>query len=104
VTDWNTRPAAVGLARCAFPPPAAGPAQDVIAAGGDLEPATLISAYRCGLFPMTLEDLGGAIAWWSPDPRGILPLDNLRVTASLRQSAKRYEVRIDTCYEEVIRA
>ena len=104
MTDWKTRPAPVGLARWAFPPPAAWPAQDVIAAGGDLEPATLISAYRCGLFPMTLEDLGGAIAWWSPDPRGILPLDNLRVTRSLRQSAKRYQVRVDTCFEEVIRA
>jgi leucyl/phenylalanyl-tRNA--protein transferase len=80
------------------------PDQDVIAAGGDLEPPTLIAAYRDGLFPMTLEELGGAIAWWSPDPRGILPLDQLRVTRSLRQSAKRYEVRIDTCFADVIRA
>ncbi|MBW8860957.1 MAG: leucyl/phenylalanyl-tRNA--protein transferase [Acidobacteria bacterium] len=104
VTDWNTRPAPVGLARWSFPPSDAWPAQDVIAAGGDLAPATLISAYRSGLFPMTLEDLGGAIAWWSPDPRGILPLDNLRVTKSLRQSAKRYEVRVDTCFEAVILA
>jgi leucyl/phenylalanyl-tRNA---protein transferase len=76
----------------------------VIAAGGDLEPATLIAAYRGGLFPMTLEELGGAVAWWSPDPRGILPLDNLRVTRSLRQSARRYEVRVDTCFGAVIRA
>ena len=76
----------------------------MIAAGGDLEPATVIAAYRCGLFPMVLEELGGALAWWSPDPRGILPLDHLRVTRSLRQSAKRYDVRVDTCFEEVIRA
>ena len=76
----------------------------MIAAGGDLEPPTLIAAYRCGLFPMTLQELGGAIAWWSPEPRGILPLDQLRVTRSLRQSAKRYEVRVDTCFGDVIRA
>jgi leucyl/phenylalanyl-tRNA--protein transferase len=76
----------------------------VIAAGGDLEPATLIAAYHCGLFPMTLEELGGAVAWWSPNPRGILPLDNLRVTRSLRQSARRYEIRVDTCFGDVIRA
>jgi Leu/Phe-tRNA-protein transferase len=43
------------------------------------------------------------LAWWSPDPRGILPLDGLRVTRSLRQSAKRYSVRVDGCFGEVIR-
>ena len=42
-------------------------------------------------------------AWWSPDPRGIVPLDGLRVTRSMRQSAKRYDVRIDTCFLDVIR-
>jgi len=104
VTDWNTPPVQVGPTRWSFPPPALWPAQDVIAAGGDLEPSTLIGAYRRGLFPMALEELGGAVAWWSPDPRGILPLDNLRVTRSLRQSAKRYEVRVDTCFADVIRA
>lgn len=104
VPGWNTQPAPLGPARWSFPPPASWPEQDVIAAGGDLEPATLIAAYRCGLFPMTLAELGGAVAWWSPDPRGILPLDNLRVTRSLRQSAKRYEIRVDTCFGEVIRA
>ena len=44
------------------------------------------------------------LAWWSPDPRGILPLERLRVTRSMRQSAKRYDVRVDTCFEDVIRA
>lgn len=44
------------------------------------------------------------LAWWSPDPRGILPLDGLRVTRSMRQSAKRYHVRVDTCFEAVMRA
>src|SRR5262249_62108858 len=104
VPGGNTRPARLGPAGWSFPPPASWPDQDVIAAGGDLEPPTLIAAYRCGLFPMTLAELGGAVAWWSPDPRGILPLDNLRVTRSLRQSAKRYQVRVDTCFGEVIRA
>jgi len=104
VTDWNSRPVPVGPTRWGFPPPSRWPAQDVIAAGGDLEPSTLIAAYRCGLFPMVLEELGGALAWWSPDPRGILPLDRLRVTRSLRQSAKKYVVRVDTSFEAVIRA
>src|ERR1700733_781728 len=63
----------------------------------------LISAYREGLFPMTVSGWPGVLGWWSPDPRGILPLDRLRVTRSTRQSAKRYEIRVDTCFARVIR-
>ena len=72
--------------------------------GGDLEPATLINAYRRGLFPMEVSALGGKLGWWSPEPRGIVPLDGLRVTRSMRQSAKRFEIRVDTCFAEVMRA
>jgi leucyl/phenylalanyl-tRNA--protein transferase len=42
------------------------------------------------------------LVWWSPDPRGVLPLDGLRVSRSLRRSCRRYEVRVDTGFEEVI--
>src|SRR5215510_3528801 len=71
--------------------------------GGDLEPSTVINAYRLGIFPMEPSGIH-VVGWWSPDPRGILPLDNLRVTQSLRRSAKHFEVRIDTCFGAVIRA
>ena len=53
---------------------------------------------------MGVEELGDQLGWWSPDPRGILPLDGLRVTRSMRQSAKRFEIRIDTCFTQVMRA
>lgn len=43
------------------------------------------------------------IGWWSPDPRGVLPLDGLRVSRSLRRSRARYEVRFDTAFETVMR-
>ena len=72
-------------------------------AGGDLESATLIDAYRRGLYPMEVAALPGVLGWWSPDPRGVLPLDGLRVTRSMRQSAKRFEVRVDTCFTHVMR-
>lgn len=72
--------------------------------GADLEPETLIEAYRRGLFPMPVDALPGVMGWWSPDPRGILPLDSFRVTRSLRQSAKRFDVRADTCFTDVVRA
>jgi leucyl/phenylalanyl-tRNA--protein transferase len=104
VTDWSTRPRPVGESRWKFPPPAEWPDGDVIAAGGDLAPATLVAAYRQGLFPMAVEGREPVLGWWSPDPRGIVPLDGLRITRSMRQSAKRYEVRVDTGFADVIRA
>jgi leucyl/phenylalanyl-tRNA--protein transferase len=94
----------VGATRWSFPPSSAWPQDDLIAAGGDLEPATLVAAYRQGIFPMVLDVPDRTIGWWSPDPRGILPLDGFRISRSMRQSAKRYDVRVDTSFAEVIRA
>lgn len=73
----------------------------VVGIGGDLEPSTLLHAYRHGLFPMHV-DRGRTLAWWSPDPRGVLPLDGLRVTRSLRRSCAELEIRVDTAFGEVI--
>lgn len=63
----------------------------------------LVAAYMQGIFPM---DLDGTIHWFSPDPRAIIELDELKVSRSLRQVCRsgRYEVRIDTRFAEVIRA
>lgn len=72
-----------------------------MAVGGDLEPGTLLAAYRAGLFPMPVGG-HGPMGWWSPDPRGVLPLHGLHVSRSLRRSRRRYEVRVDTCFAEVV--
>ena len=104
MTDWSSRPGPVGDSRWKFPPPSEWPDGDVIAAGGDLAPATLVAAYRQGLFPMAVDGREPVLGWWSPDPRGIVPLDGLRVTRSMRQSAKHFEVRVDTRFADVIRA
>ncbi|HEY0905100.1 MAG TPA: leucyl/phenylalanyl-tRNA--protein transferase [Marmoricola sp.] len=77
---------------------------DLVACGADLEPATLLAAYRRGLFPMPEELDSAEICWWSPVRRGILPLDGLRVSRSLRASVRRYEVRVDTAFAEVVAA
>ncbi|HEX4978472.1 MAG TPA: leucyl/phenylalanyl-tRNA--protein transferase [Acidimicrobiales bacterium] len=74
---------------------------DVVAVGGDLEPGTVLAAYARGIFPMPLD---GRLAWWSPEPRAILPLDGLRVSRSLRASCRRFEIRVDTAFDEVIEA
>jgi len=73
-----------------------------VGVGADLEPGTILAAYRSGLFPMPVDD--GMLAWWSPEPRGILPLDGLHVSRSLRTSCRRFEVRVDTAFVDVLRA
>lgn len=75
--------------------------QGVVGIGADLEPGTLLHAYRSGLFPMPLHERG-QIAWWSPDPRGVVPLGALAVSRSLRRSGHRYEVRVDSAFDDVI--
>jgi leucyl/phenylalanyl-tRNA--protein transferase len=75
-----------------------------VAIGADLSPGTLLAAYRGGLFPMAVDGTGKSMAWWSPEERGVLPLSGLRVTRSLRHSARRFETRVDTAFEEVVAA
>jgi leucyl/phenylalanyl-tRNA--protein transferase len=103
LVTWTTEPQPVGDSRWRFPTAEEWPEQDLVAGGADLEPATLVDGYRRGLFPMVVTELAGVLGWWSPDPRGVLPLDALRITRSLRQSMKRYDVRVDTCFLDVIR-
>ena len=76
---------------------------DFVGVGGDLSPDTLLRAYRIGLFPMPVgAGQHSALGWWSPDPRGILPLDGLRVSRSLRRSGRRYDVTVDHAFEQVV--
>ena len=91
-----------GPSRWDFPPPQDWAAdEDVVAIGADLEPSTVLAAYRAGLFPMHLD---GDLAWWSPDPRGVLPLDGLRVTRSLAKSCRHYAITVDRAFDDVMRA
>ncbi|MFP5376083.1 MAG: leucyl/phenylalanyl-tRNA--protein transferase [Acidimicrobiia bacterium] len=87
-----------------FPPPR--PGDDLVAVGADLAPGTLLAAYRSGLFPMPLDapGAGAVLGWWSPEERGVLPLDGLRVSRSLARSCTRFEARLDTAFAEVVEA
>jgi leucyl/phenylalanyl-tRNA---protein transferase len=69
-----------------------------------IDSALLLSAYRKGLFPMGLEN--GEIGWFSPDPRGILPLETFHVPSRLARVIRRgmFSVRIDTRFPDVMRA
>jgi leucyl/phenylalanyl-tRNA--protein transferase len=80
------------------------PADDLVGAGADLEPGTLLSAYRQGIFPMPVGERGAPMYWWSPVRRGVLRVPGLRVSRSLRRSARDLEIRVDTACPEVIDA
>jgi leucyl/phenylalanyl-tRNA--protein transferase len=79
--------------------------EDLIGIGADLEVATLYEAYTVGIFPMGVGEHGAEpIGWWSPDPRGVLRIGELKVSRSLRRALPHFEVRIDTAFDEVVRA
>lgn len=73
--------------------------QALVGVGADLAPGTLLAAYRSGLFPMPLRR---RIGWWSPLERGVLPLDGLVVSRSLRRSCRRFDVTVDTAFDAVV--
>jgi leucyl/phenylalanyl-tRNA--protein transferase len=84
-----------------MPDPEIADAHGIVGFGADLEPGTVLAAYRAGMFPMRVQEM---LAWWSPDPRGILPLDGFHASRSLRRSARRFTVTVDRAFETVMRA
>lgn len=100
---FNDTPIAVGPSRWLLPESNQWPLDEVVAVGADLEPSTVIDGYRHGVFPMELGD-DGPLGWWSPLLRGVIELDSLHVTRSMRRSAKHFRCTIDECFETVITA
>ena len=75
---------------------------DLVAIGADLEPGTLLAAYRRGLFPMPSGTPSDPTYWFCPVQRGVLPLDGLVVSRSLRRACRDFEIRVDTAFEDVL--
>ena len=75
----------------------------LLALGGDLELESLLLAYSRGIFPWPISD-EYPLAWFSPDPRGILIFDKLHLSKSLKKFLKKnpYEIRFNTNFEAVI--
>jgi leucyl/phenylalanyl-tRNA--protein transferase len=88
-----------------FPDPAAALVDPpgLLCAGGDLSPARLLAAYRRGIFPWF--EQGQPILWWSPDPRAVLYVSELRISRSLRRTLRsgRYRTSIDADFPGVVR-
>ena len=86
-----------------FPNPQLAEPDGLLGIGGNLSVERLLLAYENGIFPWYSE--GEPIMWWSPDPRCVLFPEKLKVSKSLRQiiNRKEFEVRYNTCFEEVIK-
>ncbi|GAA4872587.1 leucyl/phenylalanyl-tRNA--protein transferase [Serinicoccus chungangensis] len=81
------------------------PGEDLVGIGADLEPGTVLAAYRAGLFPMGLGDGGAApIGWWSPDPRGVLLPGDLHLSRSARRSTRGLSATVDQAFGAVVEA
>ena len=68
-----------------------------------IDPRLLLEAYAQGVFPMAMED--GEMGWFSPDPRGIIPIREFHVPHGLKRLLRRgaYEVRLNTAFTAVMR-
>jgi len=86
-----------------FPDVSNSTKEGLLAAGGDLEVDTLVSAYSQGIFPWFNHDQ--PILWWSPDPRMVLYPESIKVSRSLRKLIRqnRFQIRCNTQFESVIR-
>src|SRR5262245_13420486 len=86
-----------------FPSPLVTTADGLVCVGGRLSPDWLLDAYRHGIFPWPVWD-DEPVAWWSPDPRAIVELDGLHVSARLQRTLRsgRFEVTTDQDFTGVI--
>ena len=86
-----------------FGPAEQWPDQDLIAFSSQFDAGLVAEAYRAGVFPMPLHNSGfGEMGWWSPMRRGIMTLDGVRITRSMRQSAKHYTTTVDQAFDQVL--
>ena len=83
-----------------FPDPHRAGPDGLVAVGGDFSTERLLSAYRKGIFPWTVNP----ITWWSPDPRAIFELDRFHVSQSLARVIRqgKFELTIDQSFPAVM--
>jgi leucyl/phenylalanyl-tRNA---protein transferase len=84
----------------AFGPPERWRPSDLIAVSRAFDAELALAAYRSGVFPMPVRR--GVMGWFSPLRRGVLPLDGLRVSRSLRKVLGRYRLSVDQAFDEVL--
>ena len=85
-----------------FPDATQADADGLVAVGGDLSPERLLLAYRDGIFPWSVRP----ITWWSPEPRGVMPLKEFHIATSLKKFLQQcpYEVTVNQAFRDVMSA
>ncbi len=85
-----------------FPDPLFAPADGLVAQGGNLEPETIVEAYRRGLFPWPHDGID--TLWWSPDPRAVLFESRLHISRRFARTLRqhRFHITVDNAFERVI--
>ncbi len=102
--DDMSPPRTLGPSRWILPAPESADEHGVIGVGADLAPATLVEAYRNGIFPWPHDDL--PLPWFSPDPRGVLDVHAVHVSRSLRSRLRRsgWTTTVDFDFDRVVGA
>lgn len=97
-------PGDVGPSRWEIPDPTCADGDGVVGVGADLQPATLVAAYRHGVFPWPHE--GMPLPWFSPDPRAVFDVDQVHVSRSLRRTLRRsgWTTTLDQAFRTVVQA
>jgi leucyl/phenylalanyl-tRNA---protein transferase len=96
------RPQQVPPSAWVLPDPQEADEDGVVGVGADLAPSTLVDAYRRGIFPWPHP--GVPLPWFSPDPRGVLIIDDVTVSRSLRRTLRRsgWTTTVDAAFPAVI--
>ena len=82
-----------------FPPAESADEDGIVCFGGRLSPDWLLDAYRHGIFPWPIFDDASLLAWWSPDPRAIIPLEDFHVSKRLERTLRSERFRV-TCNQD----
>ena len=85
-----------------FPDPLFAPPDGLVAQGGNLDPETIVEAYRRGLFPWPHDGID--TLWWSPDPRAVLFESSLHISRRFARTLRqhRFHITVDNAFERVI--
>ncbi|TLS67875.1 leucyl/phenylalanyl-tRNA--protein transferase [Mariprofundus erugo] len=83
-----------------FPDPELANDDGLLAAGGNLEPETLLAAYSKGIFPWYAE--GDPVLWWAPDPRMVLFPAEFHCSRRLARRLRQYRLSWDEAFADVI--
>lgn len=104
MTQLSTAPRDPGPLRWSIPPASSADDNDVVGVGADLEPSTMVGAYRNGIFPWPHDDL--PLPWFSPDPRALIGCGRVHVSRSLRRTLRRsgWTTTVDHASHDVVEA